>query len=358
MKSIPIYPASGTLPLATDELLPAGAPLVDQRGRTVHDLRISVTDRCNFRCIYCMPREVFDTDHAFLARKELLSFEEITRVARLFAARGVRKIRITGGEPLLRKHVENLIAQLAEIPDVELTLTTNGVLLPKLARVLRAAGLHRVTVSLDAIDDATFRKMNDADYPVSAVLKGIAAAEDAGFGPIKVNMVVKRGVNDHGVIDMARHFRGTGHILRFIEFMDVGSSNGWEMSAVVPSREIIERIHQAFPVEQIEPNYTGEVAERWRYSDGSGELGVISSVTQAFCSTCTRIRLSTEGKLYTCLFAQSGHDLRTLLRAGASDSDLDRAIAAVWQHRADRYSEIRTANTAGLRKIEMSYIGG
>lgn len=305
-----------------------------------------------------MPREVFDADHAFLARKELLSFEEITRVARLFAARGVRKIRITGGEPLLRKHVENLIAQLAEIPDVELTLTTNGVLLPKMAHVLRAAGLHRVTVSLDAIDDATFRKMNDADYPVSAVLKGIAAAEDAGFGPIKVNMVVKRGVNDHGVIDMARHFRGTGHILRFIEFMDVGSSNGWEMSAVVPSREIIERIHQVFPVEQIEPNYSGEVAERWRYSDGGGELGVISSVTQAFCSTCTRIRLSTEGKLYTCLFAQSGHDLRTLLRAGASDSELDQAIAAVWQHREDRYSEIRTANTAGLRKIEMSYIGG
>ncbi|AKU12710.1 molybdenum cofactor biosynthesis protein A [Azoarcus sp. CIB] len=358
MKSIPIYPASGTLPLATDEPPPAGAPLLDKRGRTVHDLRISVTDRCNFRCIYCMPREVFDADHAFLARKELLSFEEITRVARLFAARGVRKIRITGGEPLLRKHVENLIAQLAEIPDVELTLTTNGVLLPKMAHVLRAAGLHRVTVSLDAIDDATFRKMNDADYPVSAVLKGIAAAEDAGFGPIKVNMVVKRGVNDHGVIDMARHFRGTGHILRFIEFMDVGSSNGWEMSAVVPSREIIERIHQVFPVEQIEPNYSGEVAERWRYSDGGGELGVISSVTQAFCSTCTRIRLSTEGKLYTCLFAQSGHDLRTLLRAGASDSELDQAIAAVWQHREDRYSEIRTANTAGLRKIEMSYIGG
>ncbi|MCC4117850.1 GTP 3',8-cyclase MoaA [Aromatoleum toluclasticum] len=346
------------LPPTTDELPPAGAPLLDKRGRAVHDLRISVTDRCNFRCIYCMPREVFGADHAFLARKELLSFEEITRVARLFAARGVRKIRITGGEPLLRKHVENLIAQLAEIPDVELTLTTNGVLLPKLARILRAAGLHRVTVSLDAIDDATFRKMNDADYPVSAVLKGIAAAEEAGFGPIKVNMVVKRGVNDHGVIEMARHFRGTGHILRFIEFMDVGSSNGWEMNAVVPSREIIERIHSVFPVEQIEPNYTGEVAERWRYCDGGGEIGVISSVTQAFCSTCTRIRLSTEGKLYTCLFAQSGHDLRTLLRTGASDSGLDHAIATVWQQREDRYSEIRTANTVRLQKIEMSYIGG
>ncbi|WP_407281033.1 GTP 3',8-cyclase MoaA [Aromatoleum evansii] len=358
MKSIPIYPASRQLPLPTDAPPPAGTTLLDKRGRAVHDLRISVTDRCNFRCIYCMPREVFGADHAFLARKELLSFEEITRIARLFAARGVRKIRITGGEPLLRKHVENLIAQLAEIPDVELTLTTNGVLLPRMAGVLRDAGLHRITVSLDAIDDATFRKMNDADYPVAAVLKGIAAAEDAGFGPIKVNMVVKRGVNDHGVIDMARHFRGTGHILRFIEFMDVGSSNGWEMSAVVPSREIIERIHQVFPLEQIEPNYTGEVAERWRYRDGGGEIGVISSVTQAFCSTCTRIRLSTEGKLYTCLFAQSGHDLRTLLRSGGGDAELDRAIAAVWQNREDRYSEIRTANTAGLRKIEMSYIGG
>ncbi|NMF90497.1 GTP 3',8-cyclase MoaA [Aromatoleum petrolei] len=358
MKSIPIYPANTELPLTADAPPPAGAALVDKRGRAVHDLRISVTDRCNFRCIYCMPREVFGADHAFLARKELLSFEEITRIARLFAARGVRKIRITGGEPLLRKHVENLIAQLADIPDVELTLTTNGVLLPRMAGVLRDAGLHRVTVSLDAIDDTTFRKMNDADYPVAAVLKGIAAAEDAGFGPIKVNMVVKRGVNDQGVIDMARHFRGTGHILRFIEFMDVGSSNGWEMGAVVPSREIIERIHQVFPLEPIEPNYTGEVAERWRYRDGGGEIGVISSVTQAFCSTCTRIRLSTEGKLYTCLFAQSGHDLRTLLRSGGGDAELDRAIAAVWQNREDRYSEIRTANTAGLRKIEMSYIGG
>ncbi|NMG44233.1 GTP 3',8-cyclase MoaA [Aromatoleum toluvorans] len=357
MKSIPIYPASEPAPVAADAPAP-GAPLVDTRGRMVHDLRISVTDRCNFRCIYCMPREVFGTDYAFLPRKELLSFEEITRVARLFAERGVRKIRITGGEPLLRKHVENLVAQLAAIPDVELTLTTNGVLLPKMARTLREAGLHRVTVSLDAIDDATFRAMNDADYPVAAVLKGIAAAEEAGLSPVKVNMVVKRGVNDHNVIDMARHFRGTGHILRFIEFMDVGSSNGWEMNAVVPSRDIIERIDRVFPLEQVDPNYTGEVAERWRYRDGGGEIGVISSVTQAFCSTCTRIRLSTEGKLYTCLFAQSGHDLRTLLRDGASDAELDRAIAGVWQNRDDHYSEIRTANTRGLRKIEMSYIGG
>ncbi|NMG74062.1 GTP 3',8-cyclase MoaA [Aromatoleum diolicum] len=358
MKFIPIHPAPVIPPKQTPAVLaPAGAPLRDLRGRTVHDLRISVTDRCNFRCVYCMPRAVFDADYPFLPRKELLSFEEITRIANLFAARGVRKIRITGGEPLLRKHVENLIAQLAQIPEIELTLTTNGVLLPRMAQTLRDAGLHRVTVSLDAIDDATFRAMNDADYPVSAVLKGIDAAAAAGLGPIKVNMVVKRGVNDQGVLDMARHFRGSGHILRFIEFMDVGSSNGWEMGAVVPSREIIERIDRVFPLEQIDPNYSGEVAERWRYRDGSGEIGVISSVTQAFCSTCTRIRLSTEGKLYTCLFAQSGHDLRELLRTGASDAEVDHAIAAVWQGRDDRYSEIRTANT-GLRKIEMSYIGG
>lgn len=359
MKFIPIHPAPQISPTQTAAIPAlAGVPLRDRRGRTVHDLRISVTDRCNFRCVYCMPRAVFGADYPFLPRKELLSFEEITRIARLFAARGVRKVRITGGEPLLRKHVENLIAQLARIPDIELTLTTNGVLLPKMAQTLSDAGLHRVTVSLDAIDDATFRAMNDADYPVAAVLKGIDAAAAAGLGPIKVNMVVKRGVNDQGVLDMARHFRGSGHILRFIEFMDVGSSNGWDMGAVVPSREIIERIDGTFPLEQIDPNYSGEVAERWRYRDGSGEIGVISSVTQAFCSTCTRIRLSTEGKLYTCLFAQSGHDLRELLRAGASDTELDHAIAAVWQERDDRYSEIRTANTAGLRKIEMSYIGG
>jgi cyclic pyranopterin phosphate synthase len=333
-------------------------PLHDRRGRAVHDLRISVTDRCNFRCVYCMPRSVFGADYPFLPRKELLSFEEITRVARAFAARGVQKVRITGGEPLLRKHVENLIEMLAGIEGLELTLTTNGVLLPRMARTLRDAGLHRVTVSLDAIDDATFRAMNDADYPVAAVLQGIEAAERAGLAPIKVNMVVKRGVNDHGIVDMARHFRGSGHILRFIEFMDVGSSNGWEMSAVVPSREVIARINEVFPLEPVEANYTGEVAERWRYVDRQGEIGVISSVTQAFCSTCTRIRLSTEGKLYTCLFAQEGHDLRELLREGASDEELDRAIASVWSAREDHYSEIRTANTAGLRKIEMSYIGG
>jgi cyclic pyranopterin phosphate synthase len=359
MKVIPIRTASEppAAPPPIDTPLGDG-PLADRRGREVRDLRISVTDRCNFRCIYCMPRSVFGKDYAFLPRKDLLSFEEITRVARVFAARGVRKIRITGGEPLLRKHVENLIELLAELSDVELTLTTNGVLLPKMARTLKAAGLHRVTVSLDAIDDATFRLMNDADYPVAAVLKGIDAAAAAGLGPIKVNMVVKRGVNDHAILDMARHFRGSGHIVRFIEFMDVGSSNGWKMDEVVPSREVIERIDAVYPLEQIDPNYTGEVAERWRYRDGGGEIGVISSVTQAFCATCTRIRLSTEGKLYTCLFAQSGHDLRELLRRGASDADIDRAIAGVWTHRDDRYSEIRTANTARARKIEMSYIGG
>jgi len=359
MKIIPIHASAAPSPALPASDAPIGeGPLTDRRGRQVHDLRISVTDRCNFRCVYCMPRSVFGKDYPFLPRTELLSFEEITRVARSFAARGVRKIRITGGEPLLRKHVENLIALLAEIPGVEITLTTNGVLLPKMAKVLKEAGLHRVTVSLDAIDDAVFRRMNDADYPVASVLAGIDAAQAAGLGSIKVNMVVKRGVNDHGVIDMARHFRGSSHIVRFIEFMDVGSSNGWKMNEVVPSREIVERIDQVFPLEQVDPNYTGEVAERWRYRDGSGEIGVISSVTQAFCSTCTRIRLSTEGKLYTCLFAQSGHDLRALLRGGAADAELDAAIARVWHAREDRYSEIRTANTATRPKIEMSYIGG
>ncbi len=361
MKIIPIHQQAtdtGLLDAARSLAALPNGPIADQRGREVRDLRISVTDRCNFRCVYCMPRSVFDKDYPFLPRNELLSFEEITRVARVFAARGVRKIRITGGEPLLRKHVENLIEQLADIPDIELTLTTNGVLLPKMAKALKQAGLDRVTVSLDAIDDATFRAMNDADYPVSSVLKGIDAAAEAGLGPIKVNMVVKGGVNDGGVVDMARHFRGSGHIVRFIEFMDVGSSNGWKMDEVVPSRDIVDRIDKVFPLEQVDPNYVGEVAERWRYRDGSGEIGVISSVTQAFCSTCTRIRLSTEGKLYTCLFAQGGHDLRALLRAGASDQDIDRAIGAVWTRRDDRYSEIRTANTAGQRKIEMSYIGG
>ena len=359
MKVIPIQQAASAIVTPDTALSPApGEALFDRRGRSVRDLRISVTDRCNFRCVYCMPREVFGDDYTFLPRRELLSFEEITRVASLFVARGVRKIRITGGEPLLRKDVDRLIEMLARLPGVEITLTTNGVLLPRLARRLKDAGLHRVTVSLDALDDALFRRMNDADYPVAKVLEGIEAASSVGLGPIKVNMVVKRGTNDGDIEAMAAHFRHSGHILRFIEFMDVGASNGWKMDEVLPSREVIARIDRQFALEPIDPNYEGEVAERWRYKDGAGEVGVISSVTQAFCATCTRIRLSTEGKLYTCLFAQHGHDLRTLLREGADDARIDAAIAHVWQQREDRYSEIRTAETAALRKIEMSYIGG
>lgn len=332
--------------------------LADQRGRPVRDLRISVTDRCNFRCVYCMPRAVFGKDYTFLARSELLSFEEIVRIARIFVANGVRKIRITGGEPLLRRNVDQLIKALAALPEVEVTLTTNGVLLPRMAQKLADAGLRRVTVSLDALDDDIFKKINDADFPVADVLAGIEAAREAGLSPVKVNMVVKRGVNDHQIIGMARHFKGSGHILRFIEFMDVGASNGWRLDDVVPSREVIDRIHAVFPLESSQPNYTGEVAERWRYVDGDGEVGVISSVTQAFCSTCTRIRLSTEGKLYTCLFANEGHELRAPLRDGASDEELAAIIHRTWQARSDRYSEIRTENTHELKRIEMSYIGG
>jgi cyclic pyranopterin phosphate synthase len=338
-------------------LAPAGSPLEDARRRPLRDLRISVTDRCNFRCTYCMPKEVFGKDYAFLPHEALLSFEEITRLARLFKDLGVEKLRLTGGEPLLRRNVERLIEMLAAL-DLDLTLTTNGTLLAKKARSLRDAGLRRVTVSLDSLDDATFRAMNDVDFPVEKVLEGIDAAAAAGLAPIKVNMVVKRGVNDASIVPMARRFKGSGHILRFIEFMDVGSSNGWRMNDVVPSAEVVRRIDAEFPLEQADPNYAGEVAERWRYRDGSGEIGVISSVTQAFCGTCTRARLSTEGMLYTCLFATSGYDFRALLREGADDDRIRAAIASVWRVRADRYSEIRTAETAGLRKIEMSYIGG
>ncbi|MCB1927519.1 MAG: GTP 3',8-cyclase MoaA [Rhodocyclaceae bacterium] len=354
--TIPIIDERSRLP-GTGRFEP-GRELSDRRGRALRDLRISITDRCNFRCIYCMPKGVFGKDYPFLGRKELLSFEEITRLARIFAEQGVRKIRITGGEPLLRRGVEHLIAALAKVGGIELTLTTNGVLLPRLATRLRDAGLDRITVSLDALDEETFRRMNDVDFPVADVLAGIAAAERAGFDQIKVNMVVKRGVNDHAVMDLARHFRGSGHIVRFIEYMDVGSSNGWRMDEVMPSREVVDRISAEFPLQPADANYAGEVAQRWHYADGSGEIGVISSVTQAFCATCTRLRLSTEGKLYTCLFAQQGHDLRTLLRGGADDDRLRSAIAAVWQQREDRYSEIRTAETAAARKIEMSYIGG
>jgi len=334
-----------------------GGQLADTLGRPMRDLRISVTDRCNFRCVYCMPREVFDAGHEFLPHSAILSFEEIARLARVFAGLGVRKIRLTGGEPLVRKQLHRLVAMLSELP-VELTLTTNGSLLARNAAALKAAGLHRVTVSLDSLDDATFRAMNDADFPVAKVIEGIDAAAAAGLAPVKINMVVKRGTNDHDVVAMARRWRGTGHTIRYIEYMDVGSTNGWRMDDVIPSSEVIRRIHAVFPLEPVDANYTGEVAERWRYRDGAGEIGVISSVTQAFCSSCTRMRLSTEGSLFTCLFARSGHDLKGLLRGGASDDELRNEIAALWQRRADRYSEIRTAETARLRKVEMSYIGG
>jgi GTP 3',8-cyclase len=344
--------------------IPAAAPLnaralADTMGRALRDLRISVTDRCNFRCRYCMPREVFDASYSFLPHEEILSFEEIVRLARVFGALGTRKIRLTGGEPLLRKDIDKLVAMLREaLPAVDLTLTTNGSALKAHARALAAAGLDRVTVSLDSLDDATFRAMNDADFPVARVLEGIEAAAAAGLGPIKVNMVVKRGVNDHQVVDMARHFRGSPHIVRYIEFMDVGSTNGWRMDDVVPSAEIVRDLSAQFPLAPAEANYDGEVAERWRYLDGRGEIGVISSVTQAFCSSCTRARLSTDGQVYTCLFAQRGYDLKSLLRSGAGDDALAQAVTGIWQRRGDRYSEIRTAETAKSRKVEMSFIGG
>lgn len=332
--------------------------LVDTRNRPLRDLRVSVTDRCNFRCTYCMPKEVFGKDFQFLEREQLLSFGEIHRLVRIFKGHGIEKVRITGGEPLVRRKIERLIEMLAYHEDLDLTLTTNGSLLKQKAADLKAAGLRRVTVSLDALDNDTFMRMNDVDFPVEKVLEGIEEADRVGLAPVKVNMVVKRGVNDHNVIEMARFFKGSGHILRFIEFMDVGSTNGWTMDHVVPSRELAARINADFPIEPVDPNYRGEVAERWRYLDGSGEVGFISSVTQAFCKDCTRARLSAEGQLFTCLFATQGTDLRALLRADASDDEVSEAIARVWRVRADRYSEIRTAETAKLRKVEMSYIGG
>ena len=335
-----------------------GAALADTLGRGLRDLRISVTDRCNFRCVYCMPREVFDHDFKFVAHDQVLSFEEIARMARIFAGLGVKKLRLTGGEPLVRRDLHRLVAMLAAIPDIDLTLTTNGSLLPKQAASLAKAGLKRVTVSLDSLDDATFRAINDADFPVAKVIEGIEAAADAGMAPIKINMVVKRGVNDGHVLAMAERWRGSGHIVRFIEYMDVGSTNGWRMDEVVPSADIVKMIGLRHPLVSADPNYSGEVAERWRYRDGAGEIGVISSVTQAFCSTCNRLRLSAEGSLYTCLFAQQGHPLKHLLRQGASDDAIRNEIAAVWRARGDRYSELRTVETAKQRKIEMSYIGG
>jgi len=354
--------------------LAANGLLTDRRGRVLRDLRISVTDRCNFRCHYCMPKEIFDKDYPYLPHTALLSFEEITRLARQFVAHGVQKIRLTGGEPLLRKHLHALVAQLSALrtPDglpLDLTLTTNGALLARQARALRDAGLKRVTVSLDGLDDAVFRSMNDVDFPVSDVLAGIEAARAAGLGPIKINMVVKRGSNEHQIVPMARHFKGSGMVLRFIEYMDVGATNGWRMDEVLPSSEVIQRIAAELPLLPLEPSQPGETAARWGYADArgqhdraAGEIGVISSVTQAFCSDCNRARLSTEGQLYLCLFAQQGHDLRRLLRGNATEADLASAIGHIWQGRTDRYSELRSAlapDTASLaRRVEMSYIGG
>ena len=340
--------------------------LSDQLARPLHDLRISVTDRCNFRCVYCMPKAVFDNDYQYLPHTSLLSFEEITRLARTFIAHGVEKIRLTGGEPLLRKNIEKLVGMLAELKTVsgkplDLTLTTNASLLARKAQSLKDAGLQRVTVSLDAIDNTVFQRMNDVDFAVEDVLNGIEVARQVGLGPIKINMVVKGGMNDQEILPMARHFKGTPYILRFIEYMDVGASNGWKMDEVVPSAEVVRRISAEMPLEAISANYTGETAARWRYADGGGEVGMISSVTQAFCSDCSRARLSTEGKLYTCLFATSGHDLRALLREGRSDAEISTVLAHLWRARGDRYSELRTSNTDGLRranKVEMSYIGG
>jgi len=305
-----------------------------------------------------MPKEVYGRSYRFLERRQLLTFEEIERLSRVFASLGVEKIRLTGGEPLLRRELERLVEMLGAIPGVDLTLTTNGSLLPQKARVLADAGLRRVTVSLDSLDDQVFRAMNDVDVPVERVLAGIEAAAAAGLSPVKVNMVVKRGVNEDSVLPMARYFRGSGHILRFIEYMDVGHTNGWRLDDVVSAAEIVATIGAELPLEPIEPNYAGEVARRYRYRDGSGEIGVIASVTEPFCRACTRARLSAEGRLYTCLFATEGHDLRALVRGGASESDLTEGIGRVWRARADRYSELRSAETAALPKIEMSYIGG
>lgn len=332
--------------------------ILDTLNRPLRDLRISVTDRCNFRCVYCMPKEIFGSDYKFLHHSQVLTFEEITRIARLFAGLGVKKIRLTGGEPLVRKDFPDLVALLAQIPDLDLTMTTNGSLLPRFAEQLKKSGLNRVTVSLDSLDNKIFKSMNDVDFPVEKVLEGMDAAKAAGLEPIKVNMVVKRGVNEDSILPMARFFREKGFILRFIEYMDVGSTNGWRMNDVVSAKEIISIINTEMPLEPADPNYRGEVAERWRYKDGQGEIGVIASVTQAFCRDCNRARLSAEGQLYTCLFAAKGHDFRDMLRNGASDEEILHKIETVWGKRTDRYSEIRSDNTIPLPKVEMSHIGG
>jgi len=365
---LPVVAETDTAPLT------GNGQRLDTRGRALRDLRISVTDRCNFRCNYCMPKEIFDKDHAYLKHADLLSFEEITRLAGIFVAQGVQKIRLTGGEPLLRKNIERLIEQLAKLrtPEgkaLDLTLTTNGSLLARKARDLKAAGLQRVTVSLDGLDDAVFRQMNDVDFPVTDVLDGIDAAREAGLGPIKINMVVKRGTNEAEILPMARHFKGSGMVLRFIEYMDVGATNGWRMHEVMPSSEVVQRIQSELPLVQLDASQPGETAERWGYADtlgqhdcAAGEIGVISSVTQAFCSSCNRARLSTEGQLYLCLFAQQGYDLRSLVRSQSNDTELASTIGHIWQARTDRYSELRSALPqdagAAKRRIEMSYIGG
>ena len=347
--------------------LPSTGLPADRLGRPLTDLRVSVTDRCNFRCVYCMPREIFGRDYVFMPRAELLTFEEIVRVARIGTQLGVRKVRLTGGEPLLRRGIEELIGMLAELRTVDgapldIAMTTNGSALAVKAQSLKDAGLHRVTVSLDSLDDATFRRMNDVDFPLERVLHGLEVAHEVGLGPIKVNMVVKRSQNDDDVLPMAEHFRGTGYVLRFIEYMDVGATNGWRLDEVVPSREIVERIRAAYPIEPLTPTAPGETAARWRYLDGSGEFGVISSVTQPFCATCNRARISADGRLYTCLFASEGTDLRALLRSDAGDAELKSALAGIWSKRDDRYSQLRSSATEGIashgRKVEMSYIGG
>lgn len=373
---IPVVDRRSSLHLPAPARLQAGAPLKDQLQRPLHDLRISVTDRCNFRCSYCMPKEVFHKDYPYLPHSDLLTFEEITRTAKVFVALGVRKIRLTGGEPLLRKNIEVLIAQLAALrtPEgqaLDITLTTNGSLLARKAQALKDAGLQRITVSLDGLDDVIFRQMNDVDFPVQDVLGGIEAAQAAGLSHIKVNMVVKRGTNDHEILPMARHFQGSGVTLRFIEYMDVGATNGWRMDEVLPSAQVISRIQAAMPLVPLAAAAAGETAQRWGYADARGqydpqlgEVGVISSVSQAFCRDCNRARLSTEGQLYLCLFASQGYDLRSLIRSPLTDEELVAQVAAIWQGRSDRYSELRsslppdTAQTPARPRVEMSYIGG
>ena len=335
-------------------------PILDARQRPLHDLRISVTDRCTFRCTYCMPKEVFGRDYVFLDRGQLLTFEEVTRLTRIFVGLGVEKVRLTGGEPMLRRDFEKLVEMLAGIEGLsDIAMTTNGSLMtPERARALKAAGLNRATVSLDSLDDATFRSMNDVNFPVDKVLQAIDIAAEAGLTPVKVDMVVKRGVNDHDIVEMARHFRGTGHILRFIEYMDVGTTNGWRLEDMVSAKEILEQLSAVWPLEPVDPNYFGEVAERYRYLDGAGEVGIIASVTRAFCGACTRARLSADGELYTCLFGTSGHDLRSLLRSDKTDQEIEDAVRGIWGLRNDRYSEIRSEDTISLHKVEMSRIGG